>query len=240
MARIMTEPAFPPQQQNQQPGIEAAMMPRPGIEEAHYRAAEKLQGKIAFVTDGEAVLVPQPPSLGHRLPWQESSARLLGNERCDRHLHALTVPAVGRARHTRQWCRPRPSLDAADSLQQQRRHHSSIRARRADGPRRAVGGNGALLCVPYLRGQQLHDGESDAPERERGGECIRRWRIRRTAFPLRSIHPASFEDTVGRIEPQATSANNLSQQPQYSFNRLYSVFTLIPSADAVSRLLPLK
>lgn len=54
MACIMTEPAFPPQQQNQQPGIEAAMTPRPRIEGEHYRAAGKLQGKVALVTGGDS------------------------------------------------------------------------------------------------------------------------------------------------------------------------------------------
>lgn len=50
----MSEPAFPPQEQHQQPGIEAAMTPRPRIEGKNYRPAGKLQGKVALITGGDS------------------------------------------------------------------------------------------------------------------------------------------------------------------------------------------
>lgn len=50
----MSDPAFPPQQQNQQPGIEAAMSPRPRIEGKDYRPSGKLQGKVALITGGDS------------------------------------------------------------------------------------------------------------------------------------------------------------------------------------------
>lgn len=50
----MSEPTFPPQQQTHQPGTEAAMTPRPHIAGEHYRAAGKLQGKVALLTGGDS------------------------------------------------------------------------------------------------------------------------------------------------------------------------------------------
>lgn len=50
----MSDPAFPPQQQDRQPGREADMAPRPQIEGQGYRAASKLHGKIALVTGGDS------------------------------------------------------------------------------------------------------------------------------------------------------------------------------------------
>ncbi len=50
----MSDPAFPPQQQAQQPGIEAAMTPRPRIEGKDYRPSGKLQGKVALITGGDS------------------------------------------------------------------------------------------------------------------------------------------------------------------------------------------
>lgn len=50
----MSDQAFPPQQQKQQPGIEAQMAPRPQIEGKNYRAAGKLQGKVALITGGDS------------------------------------------------------------------------------------------------------------------------------------------------------------------------------------------
>ncbi len=50
----MSDPAFPPQQQDQQPGIEAAMTPRPQIEGKNYRPSGKLQGKVALITGGDS------------------------------------------------------------------------------------------------------------------------------------------------------------------------------------------
>lgn len=52
----MSEPSttFPPQQQAHQPGIEAQMQPRPQTEGRRYRAAGKLQGKVALITGGDS------------------------------------------------------------------------------------------------------------------------------------------------------------------------------------------
>lgn len=47
------KPPFPPQHQ-ERPGIEAHMTPRPRFEGAHYRAAQKLQGKVALITGGDS------------------------------------------------------------------------------------------------------------------------------------------------------------------------------------------
>jgi hypothetical protein len=50
----MSNQTFPPQQQDQQPGVEAAMTPRPAIEGKNYRAAGKLQDRVALVTGGDS------------------------------------------------------------------------------------------------------------------------------------------------------------------------------------------
>lgn len=50
----MSDPAFPPQQQDHQPGVEAEMTPRPQIEGKNYRSAGKLQGKVALITGGDS------------------------------------------------------------------------------------------------------------------------------------------------------------------------------------------
>lgn len=50
----MSEPSFPPQQQDHQPGSEAAMTPRPQIDGRDYRACDKLQGKVALITGGDS------------------------------------------------------------------------------------------------------------------------------------------------------------------------------------------
>ncbi|MFD1176840.1 SDR family oxidoreductase [Paenibacillus puldeungensis] len=44
---------MPPQHQNQQPGIEAQMHPQPQYE-GNYKAAGKLQGKVAIITGGDS------------------------------------------------------------------------------------------------------------------------------------------------------------------------------------------
>jgi NAD(P)-dependent dehydrogenase (short-subunit alcohol dehydrogenase family) len=49
-----TKPVFPPQHQNQQPGIEAQMNPRPVFEHAQYKAAGKLKDKVALITGGDS------------------------------------------------------------------------------------------------------------------------------------------------------------------------------------------
>ncbi|MBL0385723.1 glucose 1-dehydrogenase [Tumebacillus sp. ITR2] len=46
--------AFPPQHQNQQPGIESEMNPRPKYENQGYKAAGKLAGKVALLTGGDS------------------------------------------------------------------------------------------------------------------------------------------------------------------------------------------
>jgi NAD(P)-dependent dehydrogenase (short-subunit alcohol dehydrogenase family) len=45
---------FPPQHQNQQPGIEQAMNPRPVFEDSKYKPAGKLLGKTALITGGDS------------------------------------------------------------------------------------------------------------------------------------------------------------------------------------------
>ncbi|HEY0828074.1 MAG TPA: SDR family oxidoreductase [Bacilli bacterium] len=44
----------PPQHQNQQPGIEAQMNPRPDAEDRQYRASGKLLDKVAIITGGDS------------------------------------------------------------------------------------------------------------------------------------------------------------------------------------------
>ncbi|GAB4202416.1 MAG: SDR family oxidoreductase [Coleofasciculaceae cyanobacterium] len=44
----------PPQHQNQQPGIEAEMTPKPKSQDSKYRAADKLEGKVALITGGDS------------------------------------------------------------------------------------------------------------------------------------------------------------------------------------------
>lgn len=46
--------AFPPQHQNQRPGIEAQMNPRPRYENQGYQAAGKLAGRVALITGGDS------------------------------------------------------------------------------------------------------------------------------------------------------------------------------------------
>jgi NAD(P)-dependent dehydrogenase (short-subunit alcohol dehydrogenase family) len=45
---------FPPQHQNQQPGIESEMTPRPRFEDRQYRGSGKLEGMIAVITGGDS------------------------------------------------------------------------------------------------------------------------------------------------------------------------------------------
>ncbi len=45
---------FPPQAQSHQPGVESEMRPRPQTEGKNYRAAGKLQGKVALITGGDS------------------------------------------------------------------------------------------------------------------------------------------------------------------------------------------
>src|SRR5262245_55385593 len=51
---MYTQPQQPPQHQNQQPGIESEMTPRPQAEDPNYRGSGKLQGKVALITGGDS------------------------------------------------------------------------------------------------------------------------------------------------------------------------------------------
>jgi NAD(P)-dependent dehydrogenase (short-subunit alcohol dehydrogenase family) len=46
--------AFPPQHQNQQPGLEYLMNPRPIYENPSYAGSQKLQNKVAIITGGDS------------------------------------------------------------------------------------------------------------------------------------------------------------------------------------------
>ncbi|NRF94005.1 SDR family oxidoreductase [Paenibacillus frigoriresistens] len=48
------KPKFPPQHQDQQPGIEAKMNPLPVFEHSGYKAAGKLTDKVALITGGDS------------------------------------------------------------------------------------------------------------------------------------------------------------------------------------------
>ena len=52
----MPEPKdqIPPQHQDQQPGIEAEMTPKPQAEDKEYRGSGKLDGKVALITGGDS------------------------------------------------------------------------------------------------------------------------------------------------------------------------------------------
>jgi NAD(P)-dependent dehydrogenase (short-subunit alcohol dehydrogenase family) len=45
---------FPPQEQSRQPGIESQMTPEPLDDDPEYRAAGKLEGKVALITGGDS------------------------------------------------------------------------------------------------------------------------------------------------------------------------------------------
>lgn len=49
-----SKPLFPPQHQNQQPGIESQMNPRPEFDNTTYKAAGKLKNKVALITGGDS------------------------------------------------------------------------------------------------------------------------------------------------------------------------------------------
>src|SRR5699024_172148 len=48
------ETPFPPQHQSQQPGIESLMVPKPIIEDPHYKGAGKLRDKVAIISGGDS------------------------------------------------------------------------------------------------------------------------------------------------------------------------------------------
>jgi NAD(P)-dependent dehydrogenase (short-subunit alcohol dehydrogenase family) len=54
MSQQQQKQQFPPQKQNQQPGIEAEMTPRPRFESHQYRGSGKLEGMIAVITGGDS------------------------------------------------------------------------------------------------------------------------------------------------------------------------------------------
>ncbi len=54
MAEGQQTQTMPPQHQDQQPGIEAQMTPRPKAEDEQYRGSGKLQGKVALITGGDS------------------------------------------------------------------------------------------------------------------------------------------------------------------------------------------
>jgi hypothetical protein len=49
-----TQSQRPPQHQEQQPGIESEMTPRPQAEDRDYRGSGKLRGKVALITGGDS------------------------------------------------------------------------------------------------------------------------------------------------------------------------------------------
>lgn len=49
-----SEKTLPPQHQDQRPGIESEMKPRPKADDAHYSGSGKLKGKVALVTGGDS------------------------------------------------------------------------------------------------------------------------------------------------------------------------------------------
>ena len=52
--QMHTPPQQPPQHQDQQPGIESEMTPRPQAEDQDYRGSGKLRGKVALITGGDS------------------------------------------------------------------------------------------------------------------------------------------------------------------------------------------
>lgn len=54
MAKTQSKQLQPPQQQNQQPGIEAEMVPKPKSRDLRYRGSDKLRDKVALITGGDS------------------------------------------------------------------------------------------------------------------------------------------------------------------------------------------
>jgi NAD(P)-dependent dehydrogenase (short-subunit alcohol dehydrogenase family) len=54
MPQDQQQQTLPPQQQDQRPGIESEMTPRPVAEDASYRGSGKLRGKVALITGGDS------------------------------------------------------------------------------------------------------------------------------------------------------------------------------------------
>ena len=51
----------PEQRQLRQPGLESLMVPKPIIENPHYKGSGKLKGKVALITGGDSGMVQPPP-----------------------------------------------------------------------------------------------------------------------------------------------------------------------------------
>src|ERR671917_2844694 len=54
MAQGESQQQQPPQHQDQRPGIESEMTPRPQAEDRSYRGSGKLQGKVVLITGGDS------------------------------------------------------------------------------------------------------------------------------------------------------------------------------------------
>ncbi len=54
MSAQQPKKTLPPQHQDQQPGVESKMKPLPEYESSDYKAAGKLQGKVAIITGGDS------------------------------------------------------------------------------------------------------------------------------------------------------------------------------------------
>ncbi len=50
----LPQPAFPPQHQDKQPGVESMMNPLPLAEDINYQGSGKLEGKVAIITGGDS------------------------------------------------------------------------------------------------------------------------------------------------------------------------------------------
>lgn len=48
------KPSFPPQHQDQKPGIESQMRPRPEFDNPNYKGSNKLKGKVVLITGGDS------------------------------------------------------------------------------------------------------------------------------------------------------------------------------------------
>lgn len=54
MTKAMPQPTFPAQHQDQQPGLESLMNPKPIAEDPAYTGSAKLNGKVAIITGGDS------------------------------------------------------------------------------------------------------------------------------------------------------------------------------------------
>ena len=54
MTEAKSSPTFPAQHQEQQPGLEAIMNPKPIVEDVTYTGSAKLKGKVAIITGGDS------------------------------------------------------------------------------------------------------------------------------------------------------------------------------------------